>query len=97
MVREFLTWDEMARIEVNAPDLPGIAVDAGTTRHYPFGEQLAHVVGYVAPPNEQDVADDPLLALPGSASAARGWRNTHDLGCAAARAWCSWRSTRSAG
>ena len=33
MVREFLTWDEMAAIEVNAPDLPGILVDVGTTRH----------------------------------------------------------------
>ena len=36
MVREFLTWDEMARIEVNAPDLPGILVDVGTTRLYPL-------------------------------------------------------------
>ena len=65
MVREFLTWDDMARIEVNAPDLPGIVVDAGTTRQYPFGETLAHVVGYVATPTEADVADDPLLSLPG--------------------------------
>ena len=65
MVREFLTWDEMAAIEVNAPDLPGIMVDVGTTRLYPFGEQLAHIVGYVAPPTEADVADDPELALPG--------------------------------
>ena len=24
IVREFLTWEEMARVEVNAPDLPGI-------------------------------------------------------------------------
>jgi penicillin-binding protein 2 len=38
MLREFLTWDEMALIEVNAPDLPGIFVDAGTTRDYPLGE-----------------------------------------------------------
>src|SRR5215472_6547209 len=65
MVREFLTWDDMAAIEVNAPDLPGILVDVGTTRIYPFGEQFAHVVGYVAPPNEADVADNPALALPG--------------------------------
>ncbi len=65
MVREFLTWGEMAAIEVNAPDLPGVLVDVGTTRLYPFGEQLAHIVGYVAPPAEADVADDPELALPG--------------------------------
>ena len=39
MVREFLTWDEMAAIEVNAPDLPGILVDVGTTRLYPVRRQ----------------------------------------------------------
>ncbi len=65
VVREFLTWDEMARLEVNAPDLPGIYVDVGTTRLYPYGPALAHVVGYVAPPNEADMGDDPMLALPG--------------------------------
>ena len=80
MVREFLTWDEMARIEVNAPDLPGIVVDAGTTRHYPLGEQLAHIVGYVAPPNDQDVADDPLMALPGLRIGRAGMEKSHDLG-----------------
>jgi penicillin-binding protein 2 len=65
MVREFLNWDDMAAIEVNAPDLPGIMVDVGTTRIYPMGEQLAHVIGYVAPPNESDVEADPELSLPG--------------------------------
>ena len=64
-VKEFLDWDQMARIEVNAPDLPGVIVDVGTTRHYPFGPDLAHIVGYVAPPSEADLGDDPVLALPG--------------------------------
>ncbi len=65
MVREFLSWEDMARIEVSAPELPGIIVDVGTTRVYPMGEQLAHVVGYVAPPQEADMGEDPMLALPG--------------------------------
>ena len=55
----------MARIEVNAPDLPGILVDVGTTRLYPHGATLAHIVGYVAPPNDADVADNPMMSLPG--------------------------------
>ncbi|MGE0222056.1 MAG: penicillin-binding protein 2 [Acetobacteraceae bacterium] len=79
MVREFLTWEDMARIGVNAPDLPGIVVDVGTTRLYPFGDELAHVVGYVAPPNESDVADDPLLALPGLRIGRAGVEKYHDL------------------
>ena len=79
LVKDFLDWDQMAQIEVNAPDLPGIAVDAGTTRIYPFGEQLAHVVGYVAPPTEADVAADPLLSLPGIRIGRAGVEKYHDL------------------
>jgi len=79
MVREFLTWQEMAAIEVNAPDLPGVLVDVGTTRMYPYGEQLAHIVGYVAPPSEADVADEPELALPGIRIGRAGLEKAHDL------------------
>lgn len=65
MLRDFLSWDEMARIELNAPSLPGVLIDVGTRRVYPEGELLAHIIGYVAPPNENDVAHSTLLALPG--------------------------------
>jgi penicillin-binding protein 2 len=79
VLREFLSWDDMAAIEVNAPDLPGILVDVGTTRMYPFGDQMAHIIGYVAPPSEADVADDPDLALPGIRVGRSGLEKEHDL------------------
>ena len=79
VLREFLTWDDMAAIEVNAPDLPGILVDVGTTREYPLGPALAHVIGYVAPPNEADVANDQTLALPGIRVGRAGVERFHDL------------------
>jgi penicillin-binding protein 2 len=78
VVREFLSWEEMARIEVNAPDLPGISVDVGTTRQYPWAEHLAHVVGYVAPPAESDMDGDPLLELPGIRVGRSGIEKFHD-------------------
>ncbi|MBW6400060.1 penicillin-binding protein 2 [Roseomonas sp. HJA6] len=78
ILREFLSWEEMARIEVNAPDLPGIAVDMGTTRIYPETEHLAHVVGYVAAAAENDVGDDPLLQLPGIRVGRAGIERFHD-------------------
>jgi len=78
IVREFLTWEEMARIEVNAPDLPGILTDVGTTRIYPEGEHLAHIVGYVAPPAERDMDGDPLLQLPGIRVGRAGIERHHD-------------------
>ncbi len=77
-IREFLSWEDMASIEVNAPDLPGILVDVGTTRLYPFGPALAHIVGYVAPPNENDVAEDPMFALPGMRVGRAGVEKFHD-------------------
>ncbi len=79
VVREFLTWEDMARIEVNAPDLPGILVDVGTSRLYPEGEALAHVVGYVAPPSEEDMGNEPMLALPGIRVGRAGVEKFHDL------------------
>jgi penicillin-binding protein 2 len=78
VLREALTWEEMARIEVNAPDLPGISVDMGTTRIYPEAEDLAHVVGYVAAPAERDADDDPLLQLPGIRVGRAGVERHHD-------------------
>ncbi|MBP0492613.1 penicillin-binding protein 2 [Pararoseomonas indoligenes] len=78
VLREFLSWEEMARIEVNAPDLPGISVDVGTTREYPEKEHLAHIVGYVAPPAEADMGEDPLLELPGIRVGRAGIEKHHD-------------------
>jgi penicillin-binding protein 2 len=78
-IREFLSWEEMARIEVNAPDLPGVLVDVGATRRYPFGPALAHVIGYVAPPSEADANDDPMLSLPGIRVGRAGVEKYHDL------------------
>ncbi len=77
-LKAFLTWDDMARIEVNAPDLPGVLVDVGTTRLYPESDHMAHVVGYVAPPSERDERDAPILAIPGMRVGRSGIERTRD-------------------
>lgn len=78
MLHDFLSWDDMARIELNAPSLPGVLIDVGTTRNYPFGPLMAHVVGYVAPPGDKDVAQDQTLALPGMRVGRAGIEQTQD-------------------
>jgi penicillin-binding protein 2 len=78
LVREFLEWEDMARLEVNAPDLPGILTDLGTSRTYPFAETFAHLVGYVAPPAEADLDGDPMLQLPGIRIGRAGLERQHD-------------------
>jgi penicillin-binding protein 2 len=78
ILREFLSWEEMAAIEVNAPDLPGVSVDMGTTRIYPETEHLAHVLGYVGTPTEQDAGEEGLVHLPGMRVGRAGLERFHD-------------------
>jgi penicillin-binding protein 2 len=64
-VRENLDWEEVSRIEVASTDLPGISIDVGQSREYPFSSETAHILGYVAAVSEQEQNGDPLLDLPG--------------------------------
>jgi penicillin-binding protein 2 len=65
-VRENLEWEDVAKIELHIPDLPGVVIDTGQTRFYPLEDLGSHLVGYVAAVSEQELqgSDDPLLELP---------------------------------
>lgn len=54
-VKSDLTWEEFAKVNLYANELPGVMADMNEARFYPFGGSFAHVVGYVAKPNERDV------------------------------------------
>jgi penicillin-binding protein 2 len=64
VVRAGLRWDEMARVEVAAPELPGVSIEQGLMRHYPLGPEAAHALGYVGPVLQTEQNGDPLLELP---------------------------------
>ncbi len=51
-----LTEDELAVLAVNEYWLPGIEIEAQLIRHYPQGEYLAHVQGYVGRINQSEAA-----------------------------------------
>lgn len=78
-VRENLTWEEVARVEVNAPDLPGIVIDVGQSRYYPMESLGAHILGYVAAVSENDLTDDPLEELPGFRIGKGGVERVYDM------------------
>lgn len=63
-VRDNLSWEDVANIEVRSLDLPGVSVEVGQSRVYPYADQLSHVLGYVAPVAEGEADGDPLLQLP---------------------------------
>jgi len=78
-VRENLEWEDVARIEVNAPDLPGVMIDVGQARRYLYPGETAHVLGYVAAVSERELTGDPLLELPGFRIGKSGIEKVHDL------------------
>lgn len=63
-IRDDLSWEDVARIEVNLPDLPGISIEMGRRRFYPHGKVAAHVLGYTASPSEKTSNASPLLSDP---------------------------------
>jgi penicillin-binding protein 2 len=65
LLKDYLDWSDMAKIEVNATDLPGVLVDVGASRVYPMGAIMSHTVGYVARPTPAQAALSPVFALPG--------------------------------
>ncbi len=60
-----LDWETFSRVNVQIPELPGIQTDAGLSRLYPGGNAIAHLVGYMASPDEDDIYKSPLYQLPG--------------------------------
>lgn len=78
-VRENLSWEEVARIEVNAPDLPGVLIDVGQSRYYPLQSLGAHILGYVSAVSENDLTGDPLEELPGFRIGKGGVEKIYDM------------------
>lgn len=63
-----ISWEDIARVAVNAPALPGVTPEVGLTRDYPRTSDFAHVIGYVGPVSDYDLAQiedpDQLLRIP---------------------------------
>jgi penicillin-binding protein 2 len=54
-VKSDLTWEEFAKVNLYAPELPGVMADMNEARYYPFTGAFAHVIGYVAKVSDRDI------------------------------------------
>lgn len=77
-VKENLDWETVSRIEVNLPELPGVAIDVGEVRSYPMAQATAHILGYVGAVSKGDEGTDPLLKMPGFKIGKTGIEKTYD-------------------
>ncbi len=53
-----LSWDDVARIETNSYQLPGVSIESGIIRHYPYFNETAHFLGYVSLPSEKEIDEN---------------------------------------
>lgn len=84
LVKDNLTWEQVANISVHSFDLPGTDIDTGEVRSYPYGEATAHVLGYVGTVSEKDLDeedddDSNVLAIPGFRIGKNGVEQQHDI------------------
>ena len=83
-IMEDMTWEEFSAVNVRAPELPGVTADMGEVRVYPQGGAFAHVIGYVAKVNKEDLSPegpnaDPILLHPGFRIGRQGVEKAFDL------------------
>ncbi len=64
-VRGGLSWEEFSRVNVSLPRLPGIRTEIGWSRRYDDPEPFAHVLGYLGAATKEQLAEFPVLRLPG--------------------------------
>lgn len=65
LLREHLSWADMAKIEFHLPELVDAFIEEGQWRHYPFADHASHLIGYVGKVSPSEVKkDDPLLNQP---------------------------------
>ncbi len=54
-IKTNLTEEELASFAVNRHNFPGIEMKAKLVRHYPYKDELVHVLGYVSRINDQEL------------------------------------------
>ena len=64
-IADGLSWDQVTRLSLQLPRLPGANIEVGSIRAYPMKDAAAHVLGYVGPATEAEAKDNPLWSLPG--------------------------------
>ncbi|MEM6811165.1 MAG: penicillin-binding protein 2 [Pseudomonadota bacterium] len=78
-IKDNLSWEEVSKLEVNISELPGIFIEEGEIRTYPFEKATSHIIGYLGAVNESEMTDDPLMKAPGFRIGKTGIEKAYDL------------------
>lgn len=66
-IKDVISFKQAAIIEFNIPSLPGVYVDVGLDRKYPFKDAGAHILGYVSAVTKENLYKykDQMFKVPG--------------------------------
>lgn len=78
-VVENLSRRDISKVAINAPYLPGIRIEVGRSRNYPYAAAAVHLTGYVAAVSESELTGDPVLELPDFRIGKSGIEKLYDL------------------
>jgi penicillin-binding protein 2 len=83
-IMEDLSWEQFSAIDLRMPEMPGVTADMGEVRVYPQGGAFAHVIGYVAKVNKDDLTStgpnsEPIMLNPGFRIGKQGVEKAFDL------------------
>ncbi len=77
VVRRDADWSGVVALETHQLDLPGVSLQVGPRRYYPFGPLAAHLLGYVGEVSRRELAEEAVDYRPGDligkASLERAW------------------------
>tara|TARA_Y100001960_G_scaffold297063_1_gene343123 strand:+ start:1964 stop:3766 length:1803 start_codon:yes stop_codon:yes gene_type:complete len=73
-IKDIITFKQAAVIEFNIPSLPGVYVDVGLERKYPFKDGGSHLLGYVSAVSKENLHKyrDQMFKVPGFKIGKRG-------------------------
>ena len=88
--KDNLTWSQVASISVHSFDLPGIDIDTGEVRSYPYSDTTSHVLGYIGTVSKSELKDNDdddspeknpqdVLSIPGFRVGKSGIEKQYDL------------------
>lgn len=64
LIAEHLSWEQLAAVQLRTPEFPGLLVETGKRRFYPYNDVTAHLLGYVGTPSAEDGDEGFFRRLP---------------------------------
>lgn len=61
---EHASWEEVAKVEVHSPDLPGVSINMGQIRYFEMEDNTPHIIGYLSAATDEEVKTNILLNHP---------------------------------